>query len=361
MKKFFIPFVPGVFKLLCKGCGGQCCWEGGVLTREEYALLSKQFPSLKYFVITDEKYRAKDRHPLAMHALGNCWLLDQNGMCSLHRKQKNGRSIKPILCRTFPYMVEKCHDTYIVTIGGCFKSSVIARPPSSFKSKAKAREMLGQIRCFLSYKCAWHKDGVVSWSKKRLEIEKKTFEESKHFFNREDYTDFVMRQLQIAFGETDLSRIEPLVSQKLRFYKKFLDIGHISLRNKKISYEMTVLTSLLRLYMDKVNEKIAPLVLLATYILMILHRSAANKTGNPVTIASYRSALSRGVGFIALGDNRACKAKLLAFAGIKKRRELLRSGYSIIDLAEKLKLRTEDRMSFVYNLNRSHASWRLVR
>ena len=113
----------------------------------------------------------------------------------------------------------------------------------------------------------------ISWTKKRLKLEKDILEGSKKFLNNSNYLEFSVYQLALAREVKDTAGIKRELQEHLLFWKSFLGIRDLPIDNKKVTYELTSFTSLLRVNSSQLRHmdisKI-PLALLALYLYMVI-------------------------------------------------------------------------------------------
>ncbi len=343
--RIFIPFIDGILKNDCKKCKDNCCIEFGrvYMNRREWKILSKEYPFIKHFVIPTEK-RPRVDSSMQIRRYQSCWFLTQNGLCSIHKRY--GYKLKPLICRVHPYYVYKCNGEYIISpIGYCKASLVIVRNiPKNIKLEKGNERVLRNAKDIINSGCSLHPQ--INWSKERFALEKRVFYESKCFLNKTNYIDFVIRQMRMVEKNESLEVIKQQVMMKLKLWQQFLRIENITLKNRVITYELTAITTLLRIKENRINEKVIPIVLLALYILVLLF-SRSNK--NKIIVNTYVAVLNLAKKMIFLMDNRKTKIALLSYLGVRKKHLLTLAGSnSIIDLAEKFQLNTEERIGFIH-------------
>lgn len=257
-KKIFIPFLEGTLNYDCQECGYNCCQSGLIImnTREKRMLVEK-YPSLRYFLLrkTRKRYEVKK--------FERCWFLKDNGLCCIHEKYRY--SSKPFICRLHPFYVSRCRDEYIVRPRLC-RNLHVDRESKNISHKQILRNAREAID--LPYIM-----GQINWSVKRLKLEKKILEKSKGFLNNSNYVDFLACQIALTRGTTNTSVIKQGLLERLELWKSFLGIRGLRIKNRKLTYELTVLTPLLRAEISQltyVDESKMPLRLLALYLYMIL-------------------------------------------------------------------------------------------
>lgn len=113
----------------------------------------------------------------------------------------------------------------------------------------------------------------IDWPKRSLNLERKILEDSKMFLGNSSYLDFSAYQMSIATEDEDTAKIKSELLEFVELWKSFLEIDKLNMENKRLTYELTAITSLLRagsFELRQMEEKKIPLALLALYFYMIL-------------------------------------------------------------------------------------------
>lgn len=256
--KIFIPFMEGILNYDCRECGYACCERGYlVMNTREKKMLLKNYPSLRYFFVreTEKTYQ--------LTKYMKCWFIENSGLCSIQKKY--GYSSKPLICRLHPFYLYRCNDEYVAISENCRTLRVNGgNKNSSYKLILKnAKEAIdnGVI------------SGEIDWSRKRLNLEKEILDASKAFLNKSSYLDFAVHQISITTKDEDIKRIRLDLLESLELWRSFLEINDLDIANKILTYELTAITSLLRVesfHLRQIEAGKIPLALLSLYFYMIL-------------------------------------------------------------------------------------------
>ena len=340
--KVFKPFIDGIIKYDCRKCRTACCIEERTIPfdRRLWKMLIKDFPFYKYFAYNIENRKKPFRHVIGKAA---CRFLDKDGRCFIQKRY--GYKFKPLQCRAHPYYLYKCNDEYVINpIDSCIMSLNVRRDVVRNKEvNEESKTMLKNMKDLIKAKIFRE----VNWTKDRLLLEKRILQESKRYLDKANYEEFAIRQLQMAYKDVSTEDIKQQVLKKIKLWQQFLKMEDINLDNRRIAYELTAITSLLRFDEYKINEKTIPIVLLALYLLMLFSSHAYINKDN-ILVSSYTSLLYYAKRLIFLIDDHYSKVKLLSYVGISKKKiaSLIKDN-SIIDLAEKLHLSIEDRCLYI--------------
>jgi len=109
-----------------------------------------------------------------------------------------------------------------------------------------------------------------------------------------------MRQLEMSLEGLDVEKMRGEILQKIIMWQRFLKLENVDLNNKKIAYELTALTSMLRLSEYTLAEAITPIVLLALYVLML---SLSYNTQIRINFSTYLFSLSSAVKLASISEN----------------------------------------------------------
>jgi len=351
--KIFKPFIDGIVKYDCKKCEGDCC-RGTIalrLTTRKKRILINHFPFLRYLFLRFLQSQTGRRESELFYfpKYSGCILLDNKNLCSLHKEL--GYQQKALICRLYPYYTytSKVRDEYVIIpdVHHCRTLEIVSSKKLKNKNKIKEESKNILKQCKEQIKLKWFLTNI-NLTKGRLSLEKRIFQESKRYLDKTNYIEFAMRQIQMAYKGVSLEDIEQQVLKIIILWQQFLKIGDINLNNKRLTYELTAITSLLRFCEPEIDEKIYPMMLLALYILMLIY---SRITKGKIYIPRYTAMLELAKRLMLLLDNRKTKMKLLSFAGIdKKKKSSLIKNNSIIELAEKLHLSIEERMGFIYSI-----------
>ncbi|MFC1804984.1 hypothetical protein ACFLZ3_04070 [Candidatus Omnitrophota bacterium] len=259
--KIFIPFLDGLLNYDCKHCDYNCCYSGSIImnNREKKKIFSG-YPYLRHFFTkkTDKLY--------ALHKYNICWFV-KDGLCQIQKKY--GYRYKPFVCRLDPFYVYRCNDEYVaMEMAGRDKCPMlgvgkISNPVSHRQILKNTREA---IDCNFIY-------AQINWPKGRLALEKKILKDSRGFLKRPDYLDFAAHQIALAGKDTAIAKIKSGLSDTLNLWRSFLKVDSLKMKNKRLTYELTVLTSMLRLENPRLRNMQpprVPLALLALYFYMLL-------------------------------------------------------------------------------------------
>ena len=257
-KKILIPFIDGLLNYDCRECGYSCCQMGNLLMNaKEKGLLLQKYPYLRYFFVHETKkiYNVR-KYP-------RCWFLESNGLCYIQTKY--GYSSKPLLCRLHPFRIIRCNDEYVMALERCPTLHVgTGGKDTTHKQILKNAEE------------AVYNDVIseeIDWPRWRVNLERKILEGSKIFLNNSNYLDFSAYQISIATENADMTKIKSELLKSVELWRSFLKIDGLNMENRRMTYELMALTSLLRignLYLRQMEVGKVPLALLALYFYMIL-------------------------------------------------------------------------------------------
>ena len=254
----FIPFIDGLLSYDCRKCGWSCCQSGNLIMNvKEKTRLLPTYPFLKYFFTgeTGKTYAAR-KYP-------RCWFLESNGLC--HIQKKYGYSYKPFICRLHPFYIAKCKDEYIIVPEICSTLEM-----GKGNKGVLHKQILKNAKEAINYGIIQEE---IDWPIGRLDLEKRILESSKEFINNPNYLDFAAHQISIATKNDDLTAIKLKLLESINLWKSFLEVDDLDLENKRLAYELTGITSLLRLenlQLRQMQASKVPLALLALYFYMLL-------------------------------------------------------------------------------------------
>lgn len=257
-KKIFIPFIDGMLNYDCQECNALCCKQNGyiIMNAKDKKMLLQKYPSLRYFFVKETKKL------YWIFRYSECWFLESDGLCYIQKKY--GYSSKPFICGVAPFYVVKYADEYVVITKECPKLCV-----------DKGNKNTSHKRIFKDAQETIDNDNVleeISWSGRRLNLEKEILESSKMFLDRSSYLDFSAYQIAITKNE-DMGKIKSELLESVELWKSFLEIDELNMENKRLTYELTAITSLLRtgsFELSLMEAKKVPAALLALYFYMIL-------------------------------------------------------------------------------------------
>lgn len=221
----------------------------------------KQFPNLRYFYSGehgDKSYFVSKDFP--------CWFLTEDSLCEI--EQTYGYEKKPILCRHHPFYVNVSLDEHIVMPRNCVYLFASHKSKKSSYDRIK-KEAQESIRLDLGIR-------KLKMSKEELVMEHQVFLDSKEFLKSSNYFDFAAHQVLLA----DRRRTSSTARSKLGSFRdlliNLLELEELSLDNKNLTYDLVVLTPLLRLECLKhrlIEVEDFPFALLSLYVYMILFSS----------------------------------------------------------------------------------------
>ena len=291
-QKIFIPFIEGLLSYDCRECGWSCCQSGNLIMNiKERKRMLQNHPSLKYFFTreTSKTYGVR-KYP-------RCWFLENSGLC--HIQKEFGYAYKPFICRLHPFYIARCKDEYFVLPEICSTLYV-----DSGAKVIRHKQILENAKEAIDY---GNIHEVIDWPKRRLNLEKKILGDSKKFLNKSNYLDFAAYQIQVTTKNPDLVGIKSKLLEYMKLWKSFLEADELNLQNKRLTYELTAITPLLRLesvqlrYMppDKV-----PLALLALYFYMLLFTQIRKPKIYAQTYIQMSNDISSGLIFLEKDDLR---------------------------------------------------------
>lgn len=256
--KIFIPFLDKILSYDCKECGYGCCQEGNIVmdVKEKRKLLCI-YPFLRYF------FTQQTKKTYGLRKFPRCWFLERSGLC--HIQKKFGYSFKPLICKLHPFYIAKCNKEYIVLADGC-PALCVDRGNKKVTHKGILKNAQAAINNdFVSRK--------IDWPQKRLDLEKKILAGSRMFLNNFNYLNFAVYQIALATQDNNIAKIKSELTVSVNLWKSFLGINKLNLEDRKLTYELTAVTSLLRVknsYLTQMGEGRVPLALLALYFYMLL-------------------------------------------------------------------------------------------
>lgn len=298
--RIFVPFHDGLLDYDCRECGEGCCQSGNIVANEgEKRILLQEYPFIKFFFAGEENNR------YTFHKHQQCWFLESNGFCEIQRK--HGYSIKPFICRLHPFYIARCGDEYVVIPSGCEALRVTKRGKQSNISHesvlANAEEAIG---------CGFIRKGI-DWSAERLDLERKVLKEAREFLDHVSYIDFAAFQTAAATGNKNLSGIRTQLNETVDLWKSLLGIQDLEMENETLTYELTAITSLLRVSdygLRNMEGDRIPLALLALYLYMILYAKGGGGKRFASTYQSVLGDIPLGLAYFAEGDLRSKKQSL---------------------------------------------------
>lgn len=199
----------------------------------------------------------------------NCWFLENNGLCYIQTKY--GCSYKPFICRFHPFCIIRCNNEYVVVLDKC---------PTLHVDKESKNSAHKQI--LKNAQEAIDGDVIaeeINWPRWRMNLEKKILEGSKMFLGSSNYLDFSAYQISITTGDVDMAKIKSKLLNSVKLWKSFLKINELDMKNKRITYELILLTSLFRIgnsYLRQIEVEKVPLALLAIYFYAVLFSKNEN-------------------------------------------------------------------------------------
>ena len=261
----YIPFLDGLLNYDCKECGYGCCQSGNIILNiKEKRKLLKKYQFLRYFSTqeTNQTYGIR-KYP-------RCWFLGNNGLCSIQKE--HGYSYKPFICKLCPFYVAKCNVGYVVVPEIC-PTLRVDRKKSNISHKQIFKNAREAIDCN-------NAQGEIDWNDKRLVLEKSILKGSKAFLSNSNYLGFAAYQISLATKNKGIAEIKTKLQDSVNLWKSFLGTDGLNFDNERLAYELTAITSLLRLespLLSQMQAKDVPLALLALYFYMLLF----TKTNKP--------------------------------------------------------------------------------
>lgn len=258
--KIFIPFIEGLLNYDCTKCAHSCCRGGNLIINSGQKMLLENNPCLRYFFAEKNKgtytYRAK--------RYGRCWFHRDNGSCGI--QATHGYSAKPFICRLHPFYPVRCGNEYVVVIADCY-ALYVGRGNTNTSHKLILSNTQEAIDCNHILEL-----GAIKWSKERFNLEKKIFEASRDFLGDSNYLDFAAQQLLMTKETEDINNIKSDLLKAVELWETFLKVDDLNMENKKITYELVVLTSLLRSWdmLNQIDPVKIPVALLGLYFYMLL-------------------------------------------------------------------------------------------
>lgn len=257
----FIPFIDGALNYDCRGCSYFCCLKGNlIMNLKEKGKLLQIYPFLRYFFTKETK------KTYAIKKYTRCWFLESSGLCYIQKKY--GYSSKPFICRLYPFYVARCKDEYIIV------TPQTDPCPTLYVDRGNKgilhKQILKNAQEAIDNNVIM---GEIDWPISRLSLERKILEGSKMFLNKTNYLDFSAYQISTATKNKDKAEIKSKLLESINLWKSFLGVDELSLENKRLTYELTAITSLLRvenLQLRHMEAKKVPLALLALYFYMLL-------------------------------------------------------------------------------------------
>lgn len=245
--------------------------------REKRSLL-QAYPFLRHFFI-----RQKNK-TYTIKRYAGCWFLEDGGLCSIQRKF--GYSHKPFICRLDPFYIARCQNEYVVT-QGLYPCHMLRLAKG--KTGISHKQILKNAREAIDYDNLTEE---VNWPIERLNLEKEILAASKAFLSHANYLDFAAYQISTTIKNKDIAEIKSKLLDSISLWKSFLGVDGLILENKRLAYELTAFTSLLRMESPLLRQMPAekvPLALLGLYFYILLF----TKTNKPKTyVQTYQQILS---------------------------------------------------------------------
>lgn len=331
----FIPFMDGILAYDCKKCAGCCCKYGTLaLTDKESLKFFEEKPLLKYFANSyGGNLKSISRH-------SSCWFFDKSGLCKIEKEF--GIQKKPLFCRAFPFKVVKCRNVFLIHVATIC-------PTLTVKNRSSKRH-----RLIVNNAAEVITTGIVrkiKISKKRLVLEKRIFNCSKKYFNCPCYFDFVIAQKYIS-DTMSIKSVKSELDRRICFWLSFLKLDHLIFDNKKITRELTAITSIIRMLVWRTNKLVAPDILAAIYIFMLIYDLSKKHPKDATPVYSYVSMMDIACGLAKLRNNNKTKKLLVEFIkslGLKVSVKKL----SFLQLADRHIPSVEQRMIFVRQIGLS--------
>lgn len=289
-RNIFIPFIDGLLSYNCKDCGYDCCQMGNLIMNiKEKIKLIKMYPYLRYFF-----YRETNK-AYGLRKYPRCWFLENNGLCSIQKEF--GYSYKPFICRLHPFYIARCKDEYIVMTDSC---------PALYVGKGNKdtshKQILKNCQEAIDYDCI---QGQIDLPVKRLDLERKILKDSKSFLGNLNYLDFCAYQIAISTKNKNIAEIKSALLEAINLWKSFLGIDRLNLNNKRLTYELTAITSLLRVespLLRQMQAEKVPLALLALYFYMPLFTKCREPKTYVQTYEQILSDIALGLIFLEKSD-----------------------------------------------------------
>jgi len=249
--------------------------------KEKRKLLIR-YPSLRYFFIKETK------KTYVLRKYTRCWFLENSGSCCIQKKY--GYSFKPFICRLHPFYVVGCRDERIIVIKHC---PMLYVDRENKNKKISRKQILENAQEAISNNHIIYK---INWPEKRLNLERRILEDSRMFLSHSNYLDFSAHQLSIT-RNSDIEKIKLELLELIAIWKDFLELHDLNLESKRLTYELTAITPLLRVSIPQlraIEAKEIPLALLALYFYILIYTKTRAKK---IYFETYRQAL----GDIVLG------------------------------------------------------------
>lgn len=332
--KIFIPFIDGTLSYNCRRCWKACCGCGILaLTPSESTMIFKERPFLKYFTLNSNGILAN------VSKLSRCWFLSSNGLCTIEKRF--GHDNKPLLCRTFPFRLVRCGKEHFIQLSMLCPTLVVSplRKEKYHKSIIKnAIEMTREVGATRE----------VRIQPSRLVLEKRVFRRSIKHLNNPCYLNYLADQMRITQNKTHQEESMTLMP-KLHDWLGFLKMKKLDLCNAKISYELTAITSVLRLMSLRLSETSLIDNLAALYIFMLLYDKIKAHPKRPTPIFTYVLAFDMAGSLARLSNNTQVKRKLISFL-LSRGVKIADHGKNIFELADKYLPDIEHRIEFLHHL-----------
>lgn len=289
--KIFIPFASGILRCACRECGSLCCRSNLLLLNDkERKKVIRQYPAMRFFLRKDPQ-KGTYRLP------HSCWFLEGNGRCRL--QSKYGYSKKPLICRLHPFYIAECKGAYIVIPQLCQMLYVSRNIKDSSRRRLQnnAREAI--------------RNGYVEqipeagWTKKRIRLEEQIAQDLPRFLSNPSYIDFSIHQIMLTQGARNVEDIKSEVKDKFSFWQSFLGMDKFPIAHKELTYELTAITSLLRLMsptLRRMEVERLPFALLALYLCMMLHPQQRKSKTAVVTYLQILEDLAVGMAYLSEDD-----------------------------------------------------------
>jgi len=356
--KIFILYFDGILKPDCRNCGKICCYGPLKLefTNEEkkYDILNEVFPWLKHFMIPHKINKNFLDRIVIESRFSKCFFLDKDKYCKLQKEY--GYDYKPFACRLAPHRFLLYNDVCIVSENsqeGCLTIRKINFTNNKISEERKRllQNVKNAIKFGVFQRYGASNREKIKWSKQRFMLESKIFNLSRKYLHKSNYTEFAIRQLQIIDKDLDIDSIKAKIDNKIRIWREFLKIEERNLVNKRVTYELTALTSLFRFQNWETNEKVIPLQLFACYILMVFFSDYHTSNFSVFTYRNILQGLARDL--MLLAENRKTKIRLLKYAGVNKKKiKSLIKNKSLRELLKSLDLNIEEKLQFIDGLSK---------
>ncbi len=263
-EKVFIPFSDGSLRYDCHDCRSICCLNGNlVMSADEQRRLLRLYPHLRFFFTRGTK------KTYGIRKYPRCWFLEDSGLCSIQRE--SGYSCKPFICRMHPIYIGKCKDGYIAIPDGC-STLHVDQEAKGISHSSILKNAQESIDCgYISFK--------IDWSAERLNLEREILQGSELFSNDSSYIDFAAHQMSVTLKNGKTEEIRSGLQKSVDLWKSFLGLDKLELENKRVTHDLTAITSLLRVRSSSLRNtevKKIPIALLSLYLYMVLFAKTRN-------------------------------------------------------------------------------------